>query len=126
MQNIIEIEELVRLISRLPGLGPKSAKRIVLKLINTRDEPHADPLKYRRLHVIVGDANLCEVATFLKLGTTGIVMAMIEDDFLDNRLKIADPVYALSEVSRDISLEAPIRLENGKTATALSLQWELF
>ena len=95
-------------------------------IINTRDEPHADPLKYRRLHVIVGDANLCEVATFLKLGTTGILMAMIEDDFLDNRLKIAEPVYALREVSRDISLEAPIRLEDGKTETALSLQWEIF
>jgi proteasome accessory factor A len=95
-------------------------------IINTRDEPHADPLKYRRLHVIVGDANLCEVATFLKLGTTGIIMAMIEDDFLDNQLKIADPVRALREVSRDLSLDTPILLEGGKTATALSLQWELF
>jgi len=95
-------------------------------IINTRDEPHADPLKYRRLHVIVGDANLCEVATFLKLGTTGIVMAMIEDDFLDNRVKIANPVHALREVSRDLSLEAPIPLEDGRTATALSLQWEIF
>jgi len=95
-------------------------------IINTRDEPHSDPLKYRRLHVIVGDANLCEVATFLKLGTTGILMAMIEDDFLDDRLKIANPVYALRQVSRDISLETPILLEDGKTATALSLQWHIF
>ena len=76
--------------------------------------------------MIVGDANLCEVATFLKLGTTGILMAMIEDDFLDDRLKIANPVYALRQVSRDISLETPILLEDGKTATALSLQWHIF
>ena len=95
-------------------------------IINTRDEPHSDPLKYRRLHVIVGDANLCEVATFLKLGTTGILMAMIEDDFLDDRIKIADPVYALRQVSRDMSLEEPILLDDGKTATALSLQWYVF
>ena len=95
-------------------------------IINTRDEPHADPLKYRRLHVIVGDANLCEVANFLKLGTTGIVMAMIEDNFLDNQLKIVDPVHALRQVSRDMSLKTPIRLEGGKTATALSLQWEIY
>ncbi|MGZ4678229.1 MAG: proteasome accessory factor PafA2 family protein, partial [Acidimicrobiia bacterium] len=52
-------------------------------LVNTRDEPHADPQKYRRLHVIAGDANLCEVATFLKVGTMAIVLAMIEDDFVD-------------------------------------------
>ena len=49
-------------------------------IVNTRDEPHADPHRYRRLHVIVGDANLAEVATFLKLGTTSLVLAMIEDD----------------------------------------------
>ena len=52
-------------------------------IVNTRDEPHADPQLYRRLHVIVGDANLCEVATFLKVGTTAIVLAMVEDDFID-------------------------------------------
>ena len=57
-------------------------------IVNTRDEPHADPQKYRRLHVIVGDANLCEVATFLKVGTTAIVLAMIEDDFIDKDLSI--------------------------------------
>ena len=57
-------------------------------IVNTRDEPHADPQKYRRLHVIVGDANLCEVATFLKVGTTAIVLAMIEDGFIDKDLSI--------------------------------------
>ena len=54
-------------------------------IINTRDEPHADPEKYRRLHVIIGDANMSEVATYLKIGTTALVLAMIEDKFLDAR-----------------------------------------
>ena len=60
-------------------------------IVNTRDEPHADPQKYRRLHVIVGDANLCEVATFLKVGATAIVLAMIEDGFIDKDLSIVGP-----------------------------------
>ena len=60
-------------------------------IVNTRDEPHADPEKYRRLHVIVGDANLCEVATFLKVGTTAIVLKMIEDDFLPD-FSLVNPV----------------------------------
>ena len=72
-------------------------------IINTRDEPHADPEKYRRLHVIIGDANMCEVATFLKVGTTAIVLKMIEDRFLPD-LSIQNPVAALHEVSRDITL----------------------
>ena len=54
-------------------------------IINTRDEPHADPEKYRRLHVIIGDANMCEISTYLKLGTTALVLAMIEDGFLGRR-----------------------------------------
>jgi len=94
-------------------------------IINTRDEPHADPLKYRRLHVIVGDANLCEVATLLKLGTTAIVLAMVEDGTLDDGVSLADPVQALQRVSWDTGLSAPLLLEDGRTATALDLQWEL-
>src|SRR3954466_9505734 len=76
-------------------------------IVNTRDEPHADPQKYRRLHVIVGDANLCEVATFLKVGATAIVLAMIEDDFLESAAErggrkdfsIVAPVPAMRTVS---------------------------
>ena len=94
-------------------------------IINTRDEPHADPLRYRRLHVIVGDANLCEVATFLKVGTTAIVLAMVEDDFLHREVRFADPVRALQEVSRDPSLRTALELADGTTATALDLQWDL-
>lgn len=94
-------------------------------IINTRDEPHADPIRYRRLHVIVGDANLCEVATFLKLGTTAIVLAMIEDEVLDDGVRLADPVRALQEVSWDPGLSNTILLDDGRTATALDLQWEV-
>jgi len=94
-------------------------------IINTRDEPHADPLRYRRLHVIVGDANLCEVATFLKVGTTALVLAMVEDDLLDQRLAVVDPVRALQAVSWDLTLSHPLTLSDGRTATAVEIQWEL-
>ncbi|HTG46717.1 MAG TPA: depupylase/deamidase Dop [Actinomycetota bacterium] len=92
-------------------------------IINTRDEPHADPEKYRRLHVIVGDANLCEVAQFLKLGTTAIVLKMIEDGFLPD-FSLVNPVAALHEVSRDVTLAVEVQLADGRSMTALQLQWE--
>jgi len=94
-------------------------------IVNTRDEPHCDPAKYRRLHVIVGDANMSEVATFLKVGTTAIVLAMIEDDALGDDLTLAHPVTAIRQVSNDPSLRATIALGNGKRATALEVQWRL-
>jgi proteasome accessory factor A len=96
-------------------------------IVNTRDEPHADPKRFRRLHVIVGDANLSEIATLLKVGTTAIVLAMVEDDALPARdLSLADPVRALHMVSADISLARPLALSDGSSATAIELQWELF
>jgi len=94
-------------------------------IINTRDEPHADPEKYRRLHVIIGDANMCEVATFLKVGTTAIVLKMIEDDFLPD-LSLESPVSSLHEVSRDISCTVAVPLSDGRRLTAVQLQWEYF
>ncbi|MGQ0824390.1 MAG: depupylase/deamidase Dop [Actinomycetota bacterium] len=93
-------------------------------IINTRDEPHADPQKYRRLHVIVGDANLCEVATFLKVGTTAIVLAMIEDGFVDKDLSITGPVAAIRRVSHDPTLRATVDVTDLGSCTALELQWE--
>ena len=93
-------------------------------LVNTRDEPHADPQKYRRLHVIAGDANLCEVATFLKVGTMAIVLAMIEDDFVDKDLAIIGPVHAVRTVSHDPTLRATVDRVDGGSCTALELQWE--
>jgi proteasome accessory factor A len=95
-------------------------------IVNTRDEPHADAQRYRRLHVIVGDANLSEVATLLKVGTTVFVLAMIEDDTLPWDLRLADPVRALREVSLDLTLTRPLELVDGRTMTALEMQWELY
>ena len=95
-------------------------------IVNTRDEPHADAQKYRRLHVIVGDANLSEVATFLKVGTTALVLSMIEDDWLTRNLLPARPVQALREVSYDMTLAQPIEMADGSSMTALEAQWELF
>ncbi len=92
-------------------------------IINTRDEPHADPERYRRLHVIVGDANLCEVALFLKMGTTAIVLKMIEDAFLPD-FSLVNPVAAIHDVSRDVSLTTQVSLTDGRKMTALQLQWE--
>jgi Pup amidohydrolase len=95
-------------------------------IVNTRDEPHADAQKYRRLHVIVGDANLAEVSTFLKLGTTAIVLSMIEDDWFGEReFALAAPVQAIRRVSYDLDLSLPLELASGGTMTALEIQWEL-
>ncbi len=93
-------------------------------IVNTRDEPHADAQRYRRLHVIVGDANLSEVATFLKVGTTALVLAMIEDDWLRRDLVPARPVQTLRRVSYDLSLAEPFELVDGSSITALEVQWE--
>ncbi len=93
-------------------------------IVNTRDEPHADAQKYRRLHVIVGDANLSEVATFLKVGTTALVLSMIEDDWLRRDLLPARPVQTLRRVSYDLTLAEPIEMADGTRMTALEVQWE--
>ncbi len=96
-------------------------------IVNTRDEPHADPQRYRRLHVIVGDANLAEVATFLKVGTTALVLTLIEDDAFEGvDLTLANPVRAIRQVSYDPTLKAQVELADGRSATALSVQWELY
>ena len=92
-------------------------------IVNTRDEPHADPEKYRRLHVIIGDANMCEVATYLKVGTTAIVLKMVEDEFLPD-MSLAGPVAALHEISRDITCRAPVELADGRHLSAIAIQWE--
>ena len=94
-------------------------------IINTRDEPHADPEKYRRLHVIIGDANLSEISTFLKVGTTALVLAMIEDGWLSRSgidYTVLDPVSSLRAVSHDPSLRTVLTLRDGRKLTALQLQ----
>jgi Pup amidohydrolase len=92
-------------------------------IINTRDEPHADPEKYRRLHVIVGDANMSEVATFLKVGTSALILKMVEDEFLPD-LSLENPVAAMHAVSWDASCRQTVRLRDGRRLRALELQWE--
>ena len=92
-------------------------------IINTRDEPHADPDKYRRLHVIIGDANMSEVATYLKLGTTSLVLKMIEDEYLPD-LSLANPVSALHHISRDITCTESVRLTDDRRLSAVQIQWE--
>ena len=94
-------------------------------IVNTRDEPHCDPQKYRRLHVIVGDANMSEVATYLKVGTTAIVLAMIEDNELGDEWLLASPVPAIRQVSHDPTLRRTIMLRDGRRATAIEIQWGL-
>ena len=95
-------------------------------IINTRDEPHADREKYRRLHVIVGDSNMSEYTTFLKVGTTAIVLRMIEDNFIRQRLALRNSVKAIQEISRDTTCTRSIELENGKRLSAVELQWQYF
>ena len=93
-------------------------------IINTRDEPHADPERYRRLHVIIGDANLSEVSTFLKLGTTSLVLAMVEASFLPVDLTVDKPVTSLHQVSHDPTLRHVLTLADGRRLTAVQLQME--
>jgi proteasome accessory factor A len=95
-------------------------------IINTRDEPHADPEKYRRLHVIIGDANMSEIATYLKVGTTSLVLSMIEDGWFTADLSVDGPVAALRAISHDPSLRYLLTLRDGRKMTAVQLQMEYF
>ncbi len=91
-------------------------------IINTRDEPHADADKYRRLHVIIGDANLAETSTYLKLGASALVLDMIESGQRFDDLKLADPVQAVHLISHDPTLKQTVELTDGRRFTGLDLQ----
>lgn len=95
-------------------------------IINTRDEPHSDYQRFRRLHVIVGDANMSQVATLLKVGTTAFVLAMIEEDFMPDEIAFANPVMALHNIAADVKLTSTQQMSDGTRASALDIQWELF
>ncbi|WP_309130252.1 depupylase/deamidase Dop [Brevibacterium sp.] len=90
-------------------------------IVNTRDEPHADPAKYRRLHVILGDATLAEPSTFVRFGSTSLVLGLIEAG-LAPQLELADPLQSLWDVSHDLTLSASLPLSDGTTRTALEIQ----
>jgi len=91
-------------------------------IINTRDEPHADAEKYRRLHIIVGDSNMSEYATYLKVGTTALILSMLESGLRVPGVELDDPVKAMREISRDPTLKKKIKMEKGKEMTAIEVQ----
>lgn len=91
-------------------------------IINTRDEPHADPAKYRRFHVIIGDANMAELSTYLKLGTTSIVLDLLEAGIEVPGVDLDDPVRAIKEVSRDLDVKKTLKLTDGRVTTAIAVQ----
>lgn len=90
-------------------------------IINTRDEPHANWDKYRRLHVIIGDANLGQISTLLRVGTTNLVLSLIEAG-MSPKLELADPVSALQQISHDPTLQASVALRGGRRMTAIEIQ----
>jgi proteasome accessory factor A len=105
--------------------GVSSATTRSRPIINTRDEPHADAERYRRLHVIVGDSNMSEYATFLKVGATSILLRMLEDpSFVLRDMSLENPIRAIREISHDLTCKRTVRLANGREATALEIQQE--
>ncbi|CAM8625494.1 pupylate_PafA, proteasome accessory factor PafA [Acidimicrobiia bacterium] len=105
--------------------GVSSATTRSRPIINTRDEPHADADRYRRLHVIVGDSNMSEHATFLKVGATSILLRMLEEPNVILRdMSLENPIRAIREISHDITCTRKVRLASGREATALEIQSE--
>ena len=104
--------------------GVSSATTRSRPIINTRDEPHADAERYRRLHVIAGDSNMSEYATFVKVGTMVALLQMIERDVVFRDLTLENPIRAIREVSHDTSCTRKLRLANGRELSALDIQWE--
>jgi len=118
VQGGFQISQRAAYINSVSALDTRQSRPI----INTRDEPHADAETYRRLHLILGDANMAEWADFLKLGTTSIVLTMAEDVFLDGLPELQSPVSALWAISKDPTLKTAVPLANGRSATALEIQ----
>ena len=93
-------------------------------IINTRDEPHADREKYRRLHVIVGDSNMSEYTNFLKVATCSVVLQMIEDNFINKDFTLRNPVKAIKDITYDVTCKRKLRLDNGREYTPIEIQRE--
>ncbi|MFF6886933.1 Pup--protein ligase [Streptomyces sp. NPDC012421] len=106
--------------------GVSSATTRSRPIINTRDEPHADAERYRRLHVIVGDSNMSETTMLLKVGATDLVLRMIEAGTVMRDLTLENPIRAIREVSHDITGQRKVRLASGREASALEVQREYF
>jgi proteasome accessory factor A len=102
--------------------GVSSATTRSRPIINTRDEPHADAERYRRLHVIVGDSNMSEYTTFMKVGVTDLVLRMVEENTVMRDLTLENPIRAIREISHDITCRKKVRLANGRELSALDIQ----
>lgn len=106
--------------------GVSSATTRSRPIINTRDRPHADAERYRRLHVIVGDSNMSETTMLLKVGATDLVLRMIEAGTVMRDLTLENPIRAIREVSHDITGQRKVRLASGREASALEVQREYY
>jgi proteasome accessory factor A len=106
--------------------GVSSATTRSRPIINTRDEPHADAERFRRLHVIVGDSNMSEFTTFLKVGVTDLVVRMVEENAVMRDLTLENPIRAIREVSHDVTCRRKVRLANGRELSAVEIQTEYF
>ncbi|HET9258383.1 MAG TPA: Pup--protein ligase [Pseudonocardiaceae bacterium] len=106
--------------------GVSSATTRSRPIINTRDEPHADAERYRRLHVIVGDSNMSEVTTLLKVGTANLVLEMVEEGVAFRDFTLDNPIRAIREISHDLTGRRGVRLAGGREASALDIQREYY
>jgi proteasome accessory factor A len=106
--------------------GVSSATTRSRPIINTRDEPHADAERYRRLHVIVGDSNMSETTTRLKVGSTDLVLRMLEAGYQMRDLSLENPIRSIREISHDITGKRALRLANGREMSALQIQTEYY
>jgi proteasome accessory factor A len=104
--------------------GVSSATTRSRPIINTRDEPHADAERFRRLHVIVGDSNMSETTMLLKVGATDLVLRMVEAGTVMRDLTLENPIRAIRDVSHDMSARRKVRLANGREISALEIQQE--
>jgi proteasome accessory factor A len=106
--------------------GVSSATTRSRPIINTRDEPHADAERYRRLHVIVGDSNMNESTTLLKVGSADLVLRMMEQGISFKDLTMENPIRAIREISHDLTGTRPIKLANGRMSSAGEIQREYY
>ncbi len=104
--------------------GVSSATTRSRPIINTRDEPHADAERYRRLHVIAGDSNMSEYTNFVKVGAALAILQMLEDEVVFRDLSLENPIRAIREISHDMTCRRKVRLANGRELSALDMQWE--
>jgi proteasome accessory factor A len=106
--------------------GVSSATTRSRPIINTRDEPHADAERFRRLHVIVGDSNMSEFSSWMKVGITDLVLRMVEANTVMRDLSLENPIRAIREISHDVTCRKKVRLANGRELSAIEMQEEYY